>query len=94
MMLAAAAGGILLIIVMVTLFITKDEIGLLMGGSKTDSAPIFSAPISSAPIVSESIAEEPTPTVVTPAKAEYEQQLIDQGYSPEQAKTYADHYYD
>ncbi len=93
MILAAAAGGILLIIVIVTLFITKDEIGLLMGGSKTDSAPIFSAP-SSAPIVSESIAEEPTPTVVTPAKAEYEQQLIDQGYSPEQAKTYADHYYD
>jgi len=89
MMLAAAAGGILLIIVMVTLFITKDEIGLLMGGSKTDSTPI-----SSAPIVSESIAEEPTPTVVTPAKAEYEQQLIDQGYSTEQAKTYADHYYD
>ena len=89
MMLAAAAGVILLIIVMVTVFITRDEIGLLMSGSKTDSVPI-----SSAPIVSEPIAEEPTPTVVTPAKEEYEQQLIDQGYSPEQAKTYADHYYD
>jgi hypothetical protein len=89
MMLAAAAGVILLIIVIVTVFITRDEIGLLMSGSKTDSAPI-----SSAPIVSEPIVEEPTPTVVTPAKEEYEQQLIDQGYSPEQAKTYADHYYD
>ena len=89
MMLAAAAGVILLIIVMVTVFITRDEIGLLIGGSKMDSAPI-----SSAPIVSEPIVEEPTPTVVTPAKEEYEQQLIDQGYSPEQAKTYADHYYD
>ena len=90
MMLAAAAGGILLIIVMVTLFITKDEIGLLMGGSKTDSTPISSAPIVSEPFVEEQAA----PTVVTPAKQEYEQQLIDQGYSPEQAKTYADHYYD
>ena len=89
MMLAAAAGVILLIIVMVTVFITRDEIGLLMSGSGTDSTPI-----SSAPIVSEPIVEEPTPTVVTPAKAEYEQQLIDQGYSTEQAKTYADHYYD
>ena len=90
MMLAAAAGGILLIIVMVTLFITKDEIGLLLGGSKTDSTPISSAPIVSEPFVE----EQATPTVVTPAKQEYEQQLIDQGYSPEQAKTYADHYYD
>ena len=97
MMLAAVAGVALLIIVIVTLFITKDEIGLLLSGSNTDtpisSAPTISEPIVSEPIVSEPIVEEPTPTVVTPAKQEYEQQLIDQGYSPEQAKTYADHYY-
>ena len=92
MMLAAVAGVALLIIVIVTLFITKDEIGLLLSGSNTDT-PISSAPTISEPIVSEPIVEEPTPTVVTPAKQEYEQQLIDQGYSPEQAKTYADHYY-
>jgi hypothetical protein len=90
MVLAAAAGGILLIIVIVTLFITKDELGLLLSGSKTDSAPISSAPLVSEPVVE----EQATPTVTTPAKQEYEQQLIDQGYSPEQAKTYADHYYD
>ena len=92
-------GGILLVIVIVTVFITKDEIGVILGGRRKYSSPITSSPSVTAPVVSTPVVSEPivqeqaTATVVTPAKQEYEQQLIDQGYSPEQAKTYADHYY-
>ena len=99
LMIGGIVGGILLVIVIVTVFITKDEIGVILGGrrkysSPATSSPSVTAPVVSTPVVSEPIVQEqPAATVVTPAKQEYEQQLIDQGYSPEQAKTYADHYY-